>query len=316
MEQGERARSFPLAPGSLDAGIQGEQSSHQWLDVCSSRRHVDSVHFSCKTLSSNCRAQKGTFGGAEIADQASLVRQGAGTPSRIRHGLAWGIAGVIAQVAFTAGWAITEIWQGPKYSLITDTISDTQASTAPHVWFPIACFALAGVGTFAFAVFGLRPALSAAGKVAWFAPWLLAFSALALGNSFPLIPCQLSNPGCTASNQLNSPGGTTDAVVSGLAFFILVVTPFPLWRRLRLLPGWRRVKPILIGARIVGPLLFVLLAVSSSQPSMPALGLIERLLATTSVVWIVALAVNLILESRVTEGDRPPSRATPQSRSE
>ena len=158
------------------------------------------------------------------------------------------MVGVTAQVVFTAGWVVTELWQGPRYSPVNDTISDMQARTAPHVWFPIAAFALAAIATFAFAVFGLRPALAGAGKRASFAPWMLAFSALALGNSFPLIPCRLSDPGCTPSFQLNSPGGLTDAIVSGLAFFVLVITPFPLWRRLATLPGWQRLRPILLAA--------------------------------------------------------------------
>jgi hypothetical protein len=203
----------------------------------------------------------------------------------------------MAQVAFTAGWVLTELWQGRRYSPVNDTISDMQASTAPHVWFPIASFALAGVATFAFVVFGLRPALAGAGKRARFAPWMLACSALALGNSFPLIPCRLSDPGCTPSFQLDSPGGLTDAIVSGLAFFVLVVTPFPLWHRLATLPGWRRLRPVLLAATVIGPILFVLLAISSSEASMPALGLIERVLATTCSLWISALAVNLIIES-------------------
>jgi hypothetical protein len=214
------------------------------------------------------------------------------------HGVAWGVVGVMAQVAFVAGWAVTELWQGPRYSPINDTISDMQAGTAPHVWFPIATFALAGVATFAFAVFGLRPALAGAGRRASFAPWMLACSALALGNSFPLIPCRLSDPGCTPSFQLNSPGGLTDAIVSGIAFLVLVITPFPLWRRLARVPGWRRLRPILLAATVIGPVLFVLLAISSGEASMPAVGLIERILATTCAVWISALAVNLIIVSR------------------
>jgi hypothetical protein len=204
----------------------------------------------------------------------------------------------MAQVAFTAGWVVTESWQGPRYSPINNTISDMQASTAPHVWFPIAAFGLAAVATFAFVVFGLRPALAGAGKKARFAPWMLACAALALGNSFPLIPCQLSDPGCTPSFQLNSPGGATDAIVSGLAFFVLVITPFPLWRRLAVLPGWRRLRPVLLAATVIGPILYVLLAILSNEASMPALGLIERLLATTCSLWISALAINLIIESR------------------
>ena len=62
--------------------------------------------------------------------------------------LAWGVAGVVAQAAFMAGWLIADTWQGPRYSPVKDTISDLQAATAPHAWFPIACFAAGGLGTF------------------------------------------------------------------------------------------------------------------------------------------------------------------------
>ena len=94
---------------------------------------------------------------------------------------------------------------GTWYSLVKHSISDLQAVTAPHAWFPITCFAIGGLGTFAFATFGLRPALSAAGTTAAYAPWLLALAALALGNSFPQIPCRLADPGCSAHYQLHSP---------------------------------------------------------------------------------------------------------------
>jgi hypothetical protein len=127
---------------------------------------------------------------------------------------------------------------------------------------------------------------------------MLAVAALALGNSFPLIPCRLSDAGCTANAQLLSPGGLTDAIVAGLAFFVLAIVPFPLWRRMAGLPEWRRLKPVMFAARVIGPVLYLLLAVSTNMSSMPAAGLIERLLATTCVLWICALAVNLIVESR------------------
>jgi hypothetical protein len=61
---------------------------------------------------------------------------------------------------------------------LNDTISDLQAATAPHAWFPIACFAVGGLGTFGFAVFGLRPALVGAGKAAQYAPWIICSSAV------------------------------------------------------------------------------------------------------------------------------------------
>lgn len=208
----------------------------------------------------------------------------------------WGIVGLIAQVAFMAGWLIAETWQGPRYSPIRYTISDLQAATAPHVWFPITCFAIGGIGTFAFAVFGLRPALARAGKVAAYAPWMLAFSALALGNSFPLVPFRLIDPGATAARQLHSAGGLTDAIVSSLAFLVLVLTPFPLWRRLAQLAEWRRLRPVMMAARILGPLCFVAMAIASSVVSVQ--GLAERILATVCVAWVAALAITLITNTR------------------
>ena len=205
---------------------------------------------------------------------------------------------MIAQAAFTAGWLIADTWQGPRYSPVNDTISDLQAATAPHAWFAIACFAVGGLGTFGFVVFGLRPALARAGKAARYAPWMLAFSALALGNSFPLIPCRLADPGCTAHHQLVSPGGLTDAIVASVAFLVLALTPFPLWRRLKVLPQWQRLKPVMMTARVIGPACYLLLAISSSAGT--AEGLMERILATSCVLWMCALAVTLISVSRPT----------------
>jgi hypothetical protein len=43
-----------------------------------------------------------------------------------------GLLGVIAPIALTAGWLVAETWQGPRYSVVTGTISDLQAAIAPH----------------------------------------------------------------------------------------------------------------------------------------------------------------------------------------
>jgi hypothetical protein len=83
--------------------------------------------------------------------------------------------------------------------------------------------------------------------------WMLAFSALALGNTFPLLPFRLVDPGATAHAQLFSGGRMTDAIVSSIGFIVLIITPFPLWRRLAAVPEWRRLKPVMMAARIVGP---------------------------------------------------------------
>lgn len=156
----------------------------------------------------------------------------------------------------------------------------------------ITCFAIGGLGSFGFAVFGLRPALAKAGKIAAYGPWMLAFSALALGNSFPLIPFRLVDPGATAHAQLFSAGGMTDAIVSSIAFLVLVLTPYPLWRRLAVLPEWRVLKPLLMTARILDLICWTLLGVSSILGY--AQGLMERILVSVCVLWVGALAVTLI----------------------
>jgi len=139
--------------------------------------------------------------------------------------------------------------------------------------------------------------------------WMLAFSALALGNTFPLLPFRLVDPGATAHAQLFSAGGRTDAIVSSIGFIVLIITPFPLWRRLAAVPEWRRLKPVMMAARIVGPICWILLGISSSLGY--AEGLMERILVTVCVLWMGALAVTLLSVSRHRrgiQGDRAHSR--------
>src|ERR1035437_1450338 len=139
--------------------------------------------------------------------------------------------------------------------------------------------------------------------------WMLAFSALALGNTFPLLPFRLVDPGATAHAQLFSAGGMTDAIVSSIGFIVLIITPFPLWRRLAAVPRGRRLKPVMMAARIVGPICWILLGISSSLGY--AEGLMERILVTVCVLWMGALAVTLLSVSRHRrgiQGDRAHSR--------
>jgi hypothetical protein len=209
--------------------------------------------------------------------------------------IAWGTVGIVAQAAFMAGWLIAEAWQGPRYSAIADTISDMQAATAPHVWFIVTCFATGGVGTFCFAIFGLRPAL-AAGRAAPHAVWMLALAGLAIGNSFPLIPCEVPAATCTAHHQLYSPGGITDAVVATAAFLVLVFTPSQLRKRLVELPEWRHLVPVMTAARVVCPVAYTVLSVASLTGT--GQGLFERALATSCVLWISSLAITLVRLAR------------------
>jgi hypothetical protein len=211
---------------------------------------------------------------------------------RSRQAFIWGFVGLLAQLVFAAGWVIAETWQGPRYSPVTDTISDLQAATAPHVWFPVLLFALGGLGTFGFAIFGLRPALAGVSAPA---AWKIGLSGLALGNSFPLVPCQLSAHACTPTSQLLSAGGLTDALLSGVALWVLAITPLPLARRVISLPGWRSLRPVLLVAGVVTPALYGLLAIALLAGSWQ--GLAERGLVVVCQLWICLLAGNLIRTS-------------------
>lgn len=158
----------------------------------------------------------------------------------------------------------------------------------------IACQLTAGLGTVGFALFGLRRALSPAGKTAAYAPWMMAVGALCYLVVVPRLPCRLADPGCTVHDHFDNAGALTDAIVSGLAIGVLAITPFPLWRRMRELSRWRPLRPVMIGARLVGvPLL---IATASQGPYAPGSdeGLFERALAVVAALWISTVAVQVI----------------------
>ena len=230
---------------------------------------------------------------------AEMTAAAPGRPRR-RGALVWGVVGLVAQVAFAAGWLIAETWQGPRYSPLTDTISDMQAAGAPHVWFPIVCFAVGGLGTCGFALFGLRTAW---GQAAPIAPWKIGLSGLALGNSFPLLPCQLSAQGCTVTHQFLSAGGLADAILAGVALWVLAITPWPLARQLVSLPRWSGLRPLLRVAGVVTPAIYGLLALAEATGVCP--GLAERGLVAICQVWLAVLAVTLIRTSAAEGGSSP-----------
>jgi hypothetical protein len=98
---------------------------------------------------------------------------------------------------------------------------------------------------------------------------------------------------------LLSAGGLTDALLSGVALWVLAITPFPLARRVTLLAAWRSLKPILLVAGVVTPALYGLLAIALFTGVWQ--GLAERGLVVVCQLWICLLAGNLI---RVSFADR------------
>jgi Protein of unknown function (DUF998) len=216
------------------------------------------------------------------------------------RGIVTGWAGLLAQVVFTAGWLTAGTWQPPGYSPVRDSISDLMARTAPHALVPLVTLMLAGAGTAVFALAGLRPALAAAGRTAVYAPWFLAFSALGLGNlfSFAQIPCQ-AGVGCTLHQAMSGFGGTVDATAGSIVAVMVVVTPFPMARRMRGVAGWQRLaRPSLLA----GAAMFACL-VAMGLGTSPVLGLAERAGATIGAIWAAALAANLIRVSRGAAAD-------------
>lgn len=225
----------------------------------------------------------------------TIAQQRLPTSRRSRARLrAWGVVGVVAQMVFTVGWLLADRWQGPGYSAVRHTISDETALTAPHAWYLISCQLICGVGTIAFALFGLRPALAGAGAVRRAAPWMLAVGGVSYLVVFPRVPCRLADTACSFHDHLYSAGGMTDVLVSGIAVTVLAITPFPLWARMREIPRWRRLRPFMIVGRVLGPVLLIATASQGPFAPGPYEGLLERALALTAAFWISALAIALI----------------------
>lgn len=229
--------------------------------------------------------------GPQHGTAPSTAAPSAGFPAvRVRL---WAAAGLASQVIFTLGWLLADRWQGPGYSPVRYTISDETALGAPHAWVLITCQLLAGAGTIGFALLGLRPALAPAGPVARYAPWMLAVGGLAYMVIWPRLPCSLADAGCGIHQHLDSAGGLTDAIGDGPLIAVLAMTPFPLWRRLRELPQWQRVRPVMITARVIGPALLIAAATQGPYAPGPQEGILERALALLTAAWICALAVTL-----------------------
>jgi hypothetical protein len=191
-------------------------------------------------------------------------------------------------------------------ALQRDPVHDQRQTAigAPHAWFLISCQLLAGIATIGFAVSGLRPALAHAGRVAAYAPWMLACGAIAYLVIWPRLPCRLADAACSIHRHLVSAGGLTDTILSGALIVVLAITPFPMWRRLRELPEWKPYAPVMMAARLLSPLL--LIATAAQGPYAPGAdeGLFERALAIVTAVWICTLALGVLRPG-------PTSRAQP-----
>jgi hypothetical membrane protein len=208
---------------------------------------------------------------------------------------AFGALGVVSQILFMAGWLIPESWQPESYSIVRDTISDLMARTAPHAEVPVIVLIAGGIGTMLFALLGLRPALRAAGRTAFYAPWMLAASALGFGNvlSFLQLPCQ--SGACGTHAAASTFAGAQDVIGGVIVITLLAISPFPMSRRLKETPGWQRlaVPSLLTGVAIMAS--YIAFGLHSTAA---VHGLLERAVATIGSGWTAVLAVNLIRTAR------------------
>jgi hypothetical membrane protein len=205
----------------------------------------------------------------------------------------WAWVAAIAQVVFVASWLIAEAWQGPRYSAVSDTISDMYAVTAPGGLFLVVVLTLCGIATVAFALLSVWPTLRPAGWTAAVGSILLAVSIYGLGDAlspFERQGCRIADPGCTAADQMNSLGGRLDSILSTIGIFCFVAAAFFLAAAMRRTPGWERAARPTMWFGVGFLVLVVLLAaVESSGVG----GLAERLVVAIGAAAIAALAVRV-----------------------
>jgi len=197
------------------------------------------------------------------------------------------IAGIVGQVAFTAGWLLAQSLEDRGYDPARHDISDLGALTARHPWIMLTGQAIGGLGTVAFALGALRPAMrgSRAGVTG---AWLLAASALGLDNLSDVLfrlDCRAAD-GCTDAQQTASWHGTVHGL-AGVTVLLLAVVPFVLAAAFRRVPGWSRLVGVSLAAGLAEILLIGgYLAMSGHAGS----GYVQRGAAAVAAAWVVALA--------------------------
>ena len=197
--------------------------------------------------------------------------------------------GLVAQVVFVLSWLLAGTWQGPRYDPLAHTISDMYALGAPRGAFLVVVLTLCGLGTVAFALGALRPALAGAGWGAAVGSALLACSILGLGDLLSPLEresCRLADPGCTPAAQLAGLGGVLDSILSTVGLVLLIAAGFFLAAAMRRLPAWR---PLGRRTRLGAVAIIVLVLATGLVPGLE--GLFERLLAAAAAAWVAGLAV-------------------------
>lgn len=228
----------------------------------------------------------------EVADAPASGGPPGGAPGRGARRLAWLAAA--AQVAFVLSWLLAASWQGPRYSVTADSISDMYAVTAPGGAFLVVVLTLAGAVTIWFAWRALWPALRPAGWLGTAGPALLALSIFGLGDLLSAgerVACRVADPGCTSAMQTSNAGGATDSLLSTAGVPLFILAAFFLAAAMRRLPGWRALaRPV----AWCGALMIVFSLCDGLTAGAHGLsGLFERLVALDGAACIALVAAGV-----------------------
>jgi hypothetical protein len=224
------------------------------------------------------------------AARAAAVRAASRTLAR------WALIGLVSEAVAVCTWPAAGAWQGPAYSPVHDDISDMGALTAPHPWAYLIPQALAGVGSIAFVLFGLRPALANAGRSGRSGPWLVALSGIQdLTDAIFRLVCRAAD-GCDQVQAATSWHAQAHNAIGFACVLVVIVTPFILARRFKQLPEWHRfvVPSVLLSIVFIIGLIAVLAPQTAAYQ-----GLNQRAIAFLRALWGIAVAAHVHRLGRV-----------------
>jgi hypothetical protein len=241
---------------------------------------------------------------SETSHAPSTV-EGGGRPAiparyqaRVRR---WARVGVAGQALFVVSGLVAAVWQGPRYSVLADSVSDMYARTAPGGIFLAVAFTLCGAATIWFAMASVRPALRSGGWPATAGSTLLALSVVGLGDLLSpaeRLACRMADPGCTSARQISNLGGRLDDILTSGGVLVLVLAGLFLAAAMKRAPGWRTWA--LPTRWMMVAILGLLVAVPLSQ-NVGLGGLSERVLEDTVAAALAALGIGIIRRCRPTD---------------
>lgn len=208
-----------------------------------------------------------------------------------------GVAVVVANGLFVLGWLVAPLWQGPRYHVLADSISDMYANHAPGGVVLIVVTTLSGIAVLLFAGLVLWPTLRPGGWSAAVGSILLALSIFGLGDlltPFEREACRHADPGCTAAIQTGNLGGALDSTLSGIGVLLLVAAGFFLTAGMRRIPRWHHWSGPTLWATVG---LLVLVVAANLTGPVNLSGLSERLVAAAGAAAIAALAIGCIADA-------------------